>query len=228
VKTSFICFILVLAFLSIAIPSSAKSPVHGDPWGVLDKITHKRDYTIETRDHKCVMGRITRVAADRLTAEIYKWNSSGLAHLDTVIFPRADVLRVISGRAVYYSGRSSWLDVSLIRAKGRERLELVTTVGRIYEVKPPYAVSDHGITLSTSGKSTEILKSEIVRVYKLTLKPFTANCEYLAQELGPMVIFDPDLYVWGLHLEGYVPVLLYNSVDPEDNSSAQCAPDSLL
>jgi hypothetical protein len=59
----------------------------------------------------------------------------------------------------------------LIPADGRERLEIVTTAGRIYKVKPPYAVSAHGITLRASGKPTEILKSEIVRVYKFTLKP---------------------------------------------------------
>lgn len=37
-----------------------------------------------------------------------------------------------------------------------------------------------------------------------------------------MLIFDPQLYVYGLRLEGYVPVLLYGADEPEDNSSAQC------
>ena len=78
-KTSFVRVVLAFAFLSASSPSSAKSPEHGDDWLVLDKITHKRDYTIETRDHKCVMGTIARVSVDRLTAKIYRWNSSGLA-----------------------------------------------------------------------------------------------------------------------------------------------------
>jgi hypothetical protein len=39
-----------------------------------------------------------------------------------------------------------------------------------------------------------------------------------------MIIFDPDLYVYGVHLEQYVPVLLYNASDPEDNSPTKCVP----
>jgi len=46
--------------------------------------------------------------------------------------------------------------------------------------------------------------------------------EYSLDELGPMIIFDPDWYVYGLHLERYVSVLLYDATDPEDNSPAQC------
>jgi len=36
-----------------------------------------------------------------------------------------------------------------------------------------------------------------------------------------MIIFDPDLYAYALHLEHYVPVLLYNSSDPEDDFPIQ-------
>lgn len=38
---------------------------------------------------------------------------------------------------------------------------IVTSTGKTYEVKPPYTVSDEGITLYASGKSTKIPKSEI-------------------------------------------------------------------
>jgi hypothetical protein len=134
----------------------------------------------------------------------------------------ADVLRVSSGRIVYYSGRSSWLDVSSLRIAGRERLEIVTKAGKTYKVKPPYEVSDQGITLQSSEESTKISKSEIAQVYDVVVKPLTANGDYLAEELGPMIIFDPDLYVYALHLEHYVPVLPYNSSDPEDDFPIQC------
>ena len=107
--------------------------------------------------------------------------------------------------------------------RGRERLKIVTTVGKIYEAKPPYTVSDDGITLQISGKSMNISKSEIAQVYGVVAKPLTDFGEYSLDELGPMVIFDPDWYVHGLHLEQYVSVLFYRADDPEDNSPAQCA-----
>jgi len=86
---------------------------------------------------------------------------------------------VSSGRIVYYSGRSSWLDVSSLRIAGRERLEIVTKAGKTYKVKPPYEVSDQGITLQSSEESTKISKSEIAQVYDVVVKPLTANGEYL-------------------------------------------------
>lgn len=216
------CPILVFTVLAISIFSSAKSPDQADPWLVLNKITHRRSYMIETRDRKCVSGTITGVTTDGLTAKVFTSNSSGSPH--TVAFRRGDVLRVTSGRFVYYSGRSSWSDVSSLRVEGRERLKLVTGVGKTYTVKAPYTVSEEGVTLQNSGKSTKVSKSEITQVFHIAPKPLTANGEYLAEELGPMIVFDPDLYEYGLHLEQYVPVLLYNANDPEDNSSAQCVP----
>jgi hypothetical protein len=214
----------VLAFtvLSTSIFAPAKPPDQADSWLVLSKITHERSYTIETRDRKCTSGTITRVTPDRLTAKVYNRNSPDSP--DTVTFHRAEVLRVASERWVYYSGRSSWSDVSSIRIEGRERLKIVTTLGKTYEAKPPYSVSDDGITIQTSGKSKKISKSEIAQVYDIAIKPLTNTGEYLEEELGPMIIFDPDLYVYGLHLEQYVPVLLYTVGAAEDNSPTQCAP----
>jgi hypothetical protein len=211
--------ILAFAVLATSIFSSAKSTDQADSWLVLNKITHKRSYMIETRDRKCVLGTIAGVTPDRLTAKAYNRNSHSP---ETVTFSRADVLRVATGRRAYYSGRSSWSDVSSIRVVGRERLKIVTTVGKTYEVKSPYTVSADGITLQSLGKSTKISKSEITQVYDIVVKPLTDFGEYSLDELGPMIIFDPHWYVYGLHLEHYVPVLLYNSSDPEDNSPAQC------
>jgi len=219
-KTPSACRILTFTVLATSIFSSAKSPDQVEPWLVLNKITHKRSYEIETRDRKCTWATITEVTPDHLTAKVHPLNSS--RSLDTVIFPRADILRVTSGPVVYYSGRSSWSDVSSLRARGRERLKIITTVGKSYKVKPPYTVSDEGITLHTSGESTKVSKSEIAQVYDVVAKPLTDFGEYSVDELGPMIIFDPDWVVYRLHLEQYVSVLLYNAGDPEDNSPAQC------
>ena len=94
--------------------------------------------------------------------------------------------------------------------------------GKVYEVKPPYTVSDEGFTLQVSGKSTNVSKTEIAQVYDVVVKPLSEFGEYSLDELGPMVIFDPDWYVWKLHLEQHIPALLYDASAPEDNSPAQC------
>ncbi len=242
------CRVLPL-FLAVTVPSSAKASDPTDSWRVLGKITHRRDYTIETRDHKCVWGTVTRITSDSLTATVKRPNFSTLSSTlsDTARFPRADVFRVSTEWHLYYSSRSSWADVSSLRGEGkkivtrtgevfvskppfnysagetiRERLKIVTKTGKTYEVKPPFNVSDDGIWLSASGESTKIPKDEIAQVYDVVPKPLTDGDEYAADELGPMLIFDPDLYVYGLHLEHYVPVLLYDASKPEDNSPAQC------
>jgi hypothetical protein len=212
--------ILAFTLLATSIFSSAKSPNQEDSWSVLNKITHKRTYTIETRDRKCAWARITEVTPERLTATV---NNPKSYSPETVIFRRPDVLRVAAGRRVYYSGRSSWVDVSLTRVEGRERLKIVTTVGKTYEATLPYTVSDDGITLHAPAKATKISKSDIALVYDVVVRPLTDTGEYLQGELGPMIIFDPYLYEYGLHLEQYVPVLLYRADDPEDNTPAQCA-----
>jgi hypothetical protein len=214
--------ILAFTVLATSILASAKSSDQHDSWSILDQITHKRSYAIETRDRKCVWGTITRVTVDRFAAKVHTPNSSGSGN--TVIFPRADVLRVTSGRPLYYSGRSSWADVRSLQVKGRERLKIVTSSGKTYQVKQPYTVSDDGITLHVTGKSTKVPKSEITQVYNIIPKPLTDFGDYSLDELGPMIIFDPDWYVYGLHLERYVSVLLYTASDPEDNSSSQCMP----
>jgi hypothetical protein len=215
------CHMAAVVVLAASTSSSAKSPDQAYSWSVLGKITHKRHYAIETRDRKCTWGTITAVSPDHLSAKVYDPNSHASG---TVTFSRADILRVAVGRWVYYSGRSSWSDVGSVRLEGRERLKIVTMVGETYEAKQPYTVSDDGITLQISGKSMKIAKSEIKQVYGIAIKPLTDTGEYLQEELGPMIIFDPDLYVYGLHLEQYVPVLLYDVSNPEDNSPAQCAP----
>jgi len=226
-KTPSICRILSVTVLGTSIYSLAKSPDPADSWWVLNKITHKRSYTIETRDRKCVSGTITRVTADHLTAKVYASNS--WRSPDTLTFPRADVLRVTVGRIVYYSGRSSWSDVSSLRLIslrqlkiGQDRLKIVMKDGKVYEVKPPYTVSDEDFTLQISGKSTNVSKTEIAQVYDDVVKPLSEFGEYSLDELGPMVIFDPDWYVWKLHLEQHIPALLYDASAPEDNSPAQC------
>jgi hypothetical protein len=214
------CCLIAVTVLATQISSSADSAVRADAWHVLGDVTHKRTFTIETRDHRCVSGRIDEVAADHLTAKLRAPNSSRFSI--TTTFARTDVLRVMDWWVVYYSGRSSWSDVSSLRLRGREPLEVVTKAGKTYKVKPPFNVSNDGITISTPGGPTTISKSEIAKVYGVVAKPLTDFRSYSIGELGPMLVFDPDWYAYGLHLEHYIPVLLYDGSEVEDNSDAKC------
>ncbi len=210
---------MALAVLAVSVFASAQSTELPDSWSVLTKITHKRTYCIETRDRRCRLGKITEITPDHLTANLY---TSTLGASARVTFPRADVLRVTAGLATYYSGRSSWSDVIVLRVAGRARLKIVTRVGKTYNVKPPYSVSDEGMTLHASGKLMAIPKGEIARIYYVVARPLTDFGEYAIGELGPMIVFDPDWYVYSLHLERYVSVLLYDASGLEDDSPAEC------
>jgi hypothetical protein len=215
-----ICRLVAATVLATQIFSFADSATEADAWQVLSEVTHKRTFTIETRDHRCVSGQITGLTVDRLTVKISRSTSPRLS--DTATFARADVLRVMIGRIAYYSGRSSWSDVSSLRLRGRQRVKVVTNAGKTYKLKPPFTVSDDGITTSVSGKSIKLSKGEIVKVYEIVAKPLTDFGAYALGELGPMLIFDPDWYMYGLHLERYLAVPLYDAGKPEDNSDVEC------
>jgi hypothetical protein len=212
--TSTLCM-MALMVVGTSILCLAKSHDQ-DGWSDLSKITHKHRFTVETRDHRCISGRIIEIAPDHIALSDSSHSPAGR------ISPRAEVLQVMSGGIVYYSGRSSWSDISAFRLMPRKRLLVVTTVGHRSTVTPPYTISDEGITLYASGKQT-IPKREIAQVYDLVEKPFSDFGEYALGELGPLVIFDPDWYVWKLHLQQRVPVLLYDASKPEDNSPMHCA-----
>ena len=94
--------------------------------------------------------------------------------------------------------------------------------GKTYVARAPFDVSDDSMRLQTSGKSVTVEKSHISKVYYIVGKPLTDRGEYAAQELGPMIVFDPDAWAYGLHLEQYVSVLLYDASEPEDNSRLEC------
>ena len=207
---------LALALATLSTLSAAQSAPPSDPWSNLNKITHKRAYWIETRNLKCVWAEINSVSADSIAATVHNANDSHV-----VKFPRAGVLFVSAG-AVYYSGRSSWSDVAALLAQSRNRLKVVTKTGKTHKLKSPYKVTDDGIAPQLSAKKPTISKSEVAQIYEILPKPLTANGEYLGEELGPLVIFDPDLYKYSLHLEGFVAVLRYDASQPEDNTPTQC------
>ncbi len=215
-----------LAILATPAISQAKLPKKEDPWLLLNKITHKRTYSIETRDGQCVWARIKAVTPDRLTA---RDGQQGSWSADPVVrrFSRDDVVHVgvawaDGGARLYYSGRSSWIDVALLRTSSRERLNIVTKSGKTYDLKQPYTIADDGIATTSPEKQVDLPKKDIARIYAIVEKPLTDMQDYDLDELGPMIIFDPYFYEYKFHLERYIPVLLYDASQPEDNSPAAC------
>jgi hypothetical protein len=215
-----------LAIFATPAISQTKLPEKEDPWLLLDKITHKRTYSIETRDGQCVWARIKAVTPDRLTT---RDGQQGAWSRDPVVrrFSRDDIVHVgvdwaAGGARIYYSGRSSWIDVALLRTSSRERLNIVTKSGKTYDLKRPYTVADDGIATTSPEKQVNILKKDIARIYGIVEKPLTDMQDYDLDELGPMIIFDPYFYEYKFHLERYVPVLLYDASQPEDNSPTAC------
>jgi hypothetical protein len=206
---------LALALATLSIFSAAQS-TPSDSWSNLNKITHKRAYRIETRDLKCAWAEINNASADSIIATVHNVHDS-----HAVKFTRAEVL-FVSVDSVYYSGRSSWSDVAALLAQNHSRVKVVTKAGKIYKLKSPYKVTAEGIAPQFPAKKPTISKSEIAQVYEVLPKPLTANGEYLGEELGPFVIFDPDLYKYSLHLEGFLTVLRYDASQPEDNTPTKC------
>lgn len=214
---------LVLTALAIlATPAISQSELlkEEDSWLLLNKITHKRTYSIETRDGQCIWARIKAVTPDRLTAKVH---STGSSHPLLKTFNRNDVVHVgvaMWGAELYYSSRSSWADVAILRVGSREQLNIVTKSGKTYDVKQPYTVSNDGVATTVSGKQLNLPKNDIARIYAIVEKPLTDQQAYNVDELGPMIIFDPYFYEYEFHLERYVSVLLYDASQPEDNSPA--------
>lgn len=214
---------VALATFGIPTRSQAKSSKEEDPWLLLNKITHKRTYTIETRDGQCVWGTIKTVTPDRLTAKVNSLYGTSDAVMRTFI--RNDVLHIggsVYQVRLYYSGRSSWSDSAAFHAFGREGLKIVAESGETYDVKPPYIVSDDGIATTALGKHVNFPKKDIARIYAVVTKPVTDRQGYLLEELGPMIIFDPYFYEYKFHLEQYISVLLYDASQPEDDSTGPC------
>lgn len=215
--------IVVLATLTVPTFPQPKTPRKEDPWLLLNKITHKRTYRIETVDDRCFAGTITSVGPNRLAAKVVPHDPN-----DPVMrtFERSDVVHVGVGwttrKQLYYSGRSSWADVGIVRIGSRECLRINMKSGERYDVKPPYTVSDNSIAATLSGKRLSIPKQDIARVYGVFEKPVTDILEYDLDELGPFIVFDPYFYEYTFHLERYIPVLLYDVEKPEDNSPTAC------
>jgi hypothetical protein len=129
---------------------------------------------------------------------------------------QADVGRVYD---VIYNDKSSWSD---LKSLAGQEVKVVKTGGEMYEGQL-LTTSETQLELDRTGGALEFAKEDIVQVYHLRPKPLTDSEKYSAQE---DFWIDPRLWPYYLKLVPRLPVRLYDSSLPDDNTPVRCENDS--
>jgi hypothetical protein len=202
----------MLARVVFLLAAGATASPAANEWDNLKQVTHRRSYGFALRDGTCVTGKIVSVAVESV-----KINQPSAATLE-----RSDLVRVSDGEHVYdvvYSARSSWSDVAGIPPNARSYLRVLTKDGSQHEGAAAQ-VGDSGITLDKKGKPEKIQKSDVARIYYVRLKPMSDSARFSDQETFPL---NPELWPYYWNIGVHMPVLLYDSSVPEDNSKIVCS-----
>jgi hypothetical protein len=205
----------------------ASTAAADDSWQNLKHITHERYYTVVDRKSNCITGHIVKTNDHELTLK--------LSNRTYATFDRANVLRVSVSQAapyfpprvqadvgrvydVIYNDKSSWSDLESLA--GHE-VKVVKTGGETYEGQ--LLTSETQLELDRTGGTLEFAKQDIVQVYHLRPKPLTDSEKYSAQE---DFWIDPRLWPYYLKLVPRLPVRLYDSSLPDDNTPVRCENES--
>jgi len=100
-------------------------------------------------------------------------------------------------------------------------MEVTTADGKLHDGNLA-DVTESGITLTEGDKDVTVAKADVSRIAFVREKPLNDSREYNLDELGPLVIFDPDAYLRLFHIGDTMSVRLYDSSMPEDNSPIAC------
>lgn len=197
--------------------AAAANAAPDDGWSNLYAVTHKREYTFIRTDGSCISGQIKSISADAV--RVLDWMGQGTKE---VKINRGAIIRIADGSSgahdAIFSGRSSWADVVTAGPNGQfEHLLVVTNDGHEHIAKRP-TITDARLAVSgVDGDS--ISKPEIRQVFYVRLKPLTATAEYAVRE--DAALLTPSVWFGGVFL-GTIPVLLYDSSKPENNSIVRC------
>lgn len=225
---------LALTFASATLAGAQTNSTNEDIWNSVRQLTHRNSFTFLLRDQSCLTGEIKKVTNRAVIVRpmsapavtIREENVSRIilgSWFDTPSFPYRSMITIV------YSGRSSWSDVMQLGSPvaklpmRKTPLTVITKTGHTYSGDLRRATDDE-LSLIVNGKETAVSKADIARVTLLQLKPLTSAGEYSWDELGPMVVFDPELYPRLFHLGDTMPVRIYDSALPEDNSAITCKP----
>jgi hypothetical protein len=185
-----------------------------DGWNNLRQITRERSYGFVTRDGKCYDAAI-RSVNDR-DVQIHTADGRDLVLL------RADILRVsdyldADQRDTVYSGRSSWDDLHRSMVRGSEYLIIVTKQGEELRSGRRLGISRDWVSIDTKT----IEKSEVQFASYVRYEPLTRWEQNVHH--AKMDLFAPKVWFRGAFLKK-IPVLMYNAILPEDNSTVRCIP----
>jgi hypothetical protein len=210
-------FTVVMSFALFS--TSGDHQTRDNQWKNLLQANHGRTYTFVTRELRCADGRITAATDQRVSLK----RSQG----GTVSIARRDLLRFASQRTtnsagVFYSGRSSWLDVKDLPRSSRGGVELQVVLLDGTERHGNFVdLQDTTITLRDAGRNFQLAKSDIAQVYRVADKILSERAEYAYEELFVFKIFDPELWPYFFD-KGRFSVRLYDSQMKEDSSVFEC------
>jgi len=137
---------------------------------------------------------------------------------------QADVGRVYD---VIYNDKSSWSDLKGVAGLEKfgvsgQEVKVVKRDGKTYEGRLS-TISETQLELDRTDGKLEIAKGDVAQVYYFRPKPLTDSEKYSAQE---DFWIDPRLWPYYFHLVPRLPVHLYDSSLPEDNTPVRCENDS--
>jgi hypothetical protein len=183
----------------------------------LGELKHDRVYTFLLKDGSCKFGELAK--SDKQSVTI---RSTG--NPDASI-PVADLLQMGQGSELFYDSRSSWLDVQGAKLYARESMLVTMNNGEVISGKPQKVDADT-LTIERPFSTKMIRKEDVRSIVTLKLRPATASFEFVQEEAGFFQIFYPEFYERAFRSEGRVPVRLYDSSLPEDDSEgiARCNP----
>jgi hypothetical protein len=205
-----------------------------DPRQSLEQLKRGLGYVFIMRDMTCQYGRLREVTDTSVSIKTDR---------SDVVVARANLLRVrlgFDGRSVQnsnpnlplftvYSGRSSWSDL-LAFAPFESKEHPAAAVHFLLTTKDGKGhqgilsqITEEEITFADNfGKLTAFSKEEVSRVDYIAQKPLSETEEFYWDELAMLRIFDPQLYPRLFHLGDTMPVTLYQSALPEDDSTIAC------
>jgi len=227
-------FLLRVCYLFVSIYASGTT--QDDSWQNLRHITHERYYTVLDRKSNCVTGHIAGATDHVITLKLTDGTSATFDRANVLrvsvsqaapYFPsrvQADIARV---RDIVYNDKSSWRDLKEVAALEKigvagQSVRIVKTNGRKYEGLLS-TISETELQLEQPGGKVDVAKADVAQVYYLRYKPLTDSEKYSAQE---DFWIDPRLWPYYLHLVPKIPVRLYDSSLPEDNTPVHCENDS--
>jgi hypothetical protein len=183
----------------------------------LGQLQHDRVYSFLLKDGSCKFGELAKSNKQSVTIR-----SGGQP--DTSV-PIADVVQFGQGPELFYDSRSSWVDVQGAKLYARESMLVTLKDGKVISGKPRKVDADT-LSLEQAFSTKTISKQDVQSVITLKLRPATASFEFVQEEAGFFQIFYPEFYERVFRTEGRVPVRLYDSSLPEDDSEgiSRCNP----